>query len=305
LRIASGEPLRITQGEVVARGWAIEVRLNAEDPAHGYAPQAGTVATFDVPAAPGVRVDTGIRAGSDVPVFYDSLLAKIIVWDEDRTSAIARLDATLAQTRITGISTNLQLLRAIVADASFATGDTTTSYLEERADALGAYSAQLRASALTDAAASLLRSGYGWRPGGIGIPLVLEHDGTRVHLTADRTAQGWHLYGDVDAEIPFDGPATDPANTGIVSAPPPSAIALRPGAAQGDGSVSAPMPGKIVSVAVRAGEAVKHHDLLVVLEAMKMEHRIEAPLAGTVNALHVAPGDLVAAGAALVTIGAA
>jgi 3-methylcrotonyl-CoA carboxylase alpha subunit len=305
LRIASGEPLRFTQDDVAARGWAIEVRLNAEDPARDYAPQAGTIATFDVPRAPGVRLDSGVRAGSEVPVFYDSLLAKIIVWGEDRAAAIARLETTLARTNISGIATNLPLLRAISADEAFATGDTTTSYLEERSATLAAYTAQRTTDALVDAAAALVRSGYGWRPAGIGIPLVLEGGGVRAHVTADRTAAGWRLSGDLQADIPFDGPAPALHASGVVAAPPPSALAGRGGASHGNGSVSAPMPGKIVSVAVQAGGSVNIHDLLVVLEAMKMEHRIEAPVAGTVSALHVAPGDLVAAGAALVTIGAA
>ena len=130
--------MRFTQDDVAARGWAIEVRLNAEDPARDYAPQAGTIATFDVPRAPGVRLDSGGRAGSEVPVFYDSLLAKIIVWGEDRAAAIARLETTLARTNISGIATNLPLLRAISADEAFATGDTTTSYLEERSATLAA-----------------------------------------------------------------------------------------------------------------------------------------------------------------------
>jgi 3-methylcrotonyl-CoA carboxylase alpha subunit len=303
LRIASGEPLRFTQDGVRARGWAIEVRLNAEDPAHDYAPQAGTIATFDVPRAPGVRLDSGVRAGSDVPVFYDSLLAKIIVWDGDRTSAIARLDATLARTRISGLATNLPLLRAIAADAAFAAGDATTSFLEERGAALAAHAAAGATGALVAAAAALVRSGYGWRPAGIGIPLVLEHDGQRANVTADRTASGWRLRGDVEADIPLEGPAAPLHGSGVSIAPPPSAAATRTGAAHGSGSVSAPMPGKIVSVAVQPGGSVQLHDLLVVLEAMKMEHRIEAPIAGTVSALHVVPGDLVAAGAALVTIG--
>jgi biotin carboxyl carrier protein len=149
-----------------------------------------------------------------------------------------------------------------------------------------------------------LRSGYAWRPGGIGIPLALEQDGVRAFAVADRTTTGWTLRGDITGEIALDGPTAEPvANVG--TAPPPSAAAQRTGAVHGDGSVSAPMPGKIVSVAVQAGSSVALHDLLVVLEAMKMEHRIEAPIAGTVSALHVAPGDVVAAGAALVTIGAA
>jgi 3-methylcrotonyl-CoA carboxylase alpha subunit len=89
----------------------------------------------------------------------------------------------------------------------------------------------------------------------------------------------------------------------VAFAPPPSAIANRTGARAGSGNVTAPMPGKIVSVAVKPGDTVMMHDLLVILEAMKMEHRIDAPLAGTVGTVHVAPGDLVAAGAPLIVIG--
>ncbi len=280
------------------------MRLNAEDPAHDYAPQAGTLTAFDVPRAPGVRLDSGVRAGSDVPVFYDSLLAKIIVWSDDRDGAIARLGATLAQTRVAGLATNLPLLRAIAADTAFAAGDTTTSFLAERGPALSASIAQRAAQTLTASIGALLRSGYGWRPGGIGIPLALEHDGKRVNVTADRTAGGWRISGDVNAEVPFDAALTPPDGS-VVPAPPPSASARGAGAGHGSGDVSAPMPGKIVSVAVQAGSSVALHDLLVVLEAMKMEHRIEAPVAGTVSALHVATGDVVAAGVPLVTIGGA
>jgi biotin carboxyl carrier protein len=155
------------------------------------------------------------------------------------------------------------------------------------------------------AAGALLRSGFGWRPAGIGIPLWLEHDGVRAHVTADRTAFGWRLRGDLACDVPFDGPVVLAAGSAVVVAPPPSAHAARAGKSMGTGSVRAPMPGKIVSVAAQPGETVELHDVLVVLEAMKMEHRIEAPAAGTVGAVHVVPGDVVAAGAELVTIGAA
>ncbi|MGA2395984.1 MAG: biotin carboxylase N-terminal domain-containing protein [Candidatus Lustribacter sp.] len=303
LRIANGEPLRFAQDAVAPRGWAIEVRLNAEDPARDFAPQAGTIATFEVLRAPGVRLDAGVRAGSEVPVFYDSLLAKIIVGAEDRPSAIARLRATLDATRISGIATNLPLLRAIAADDAFAAGEATTSYLDERGATLAAHAARRSAGALLAAAGALLRSGYGWRPGGIGIPLVLEHEGERVQLIADRTAGGWHVRGDLEGDVPHDGPSAPLDGSGVSVVPPPDANAGAATAAYGSGSVSAPMPGKIVSVAVQAGNSVSLHDLLVVLEAMKMEHRIEAPITGTVSAVHVAPGDLVPAGAALVTIG--
>ena len=240
-----------------------------------------------------------------MPVFYDSLLAKLIVNDADRPGAVARLRAALDATRITGIATNLPLLRAIAADDAFAAGVVTTSFLDERATELAEHSARARNAAVLAAAGALLRAGFGWRPGGIGIPLVLEHDGTRVQLTAERTPGGWRVRGDVEGDIPREGPAGPLDGSGVSIASPPGANAGAAAATYGSGSVSAPMPGKIVSVAVQAGGSVRVHDLLVVLEAMKMEHRIEAPIAGTVSAVHVAPGDLVPAGAALVTIGPA
>jgi 3-methylcrotonyl-CoA carboxylase alpha subunit len=316
LRIANGERLRFTQLEIAPRGWSIEVRLNAEDPARDYAPQAGTIATFEVPRAPGVRLDSGVRAGSVVPIFYDALLAKIVVWDDDRPGAIARLRTTLAQTRITGIATNLALLRAIAGDAAFAAGDTTTRYLEERGAALAVAGQRNERDALLLAIGALAASGYAWRGAGSGIPIALERDGRRWNTTVARTATGWRVRGDVQADIaaPHDGEVRCDARGAEVSLDgalfrftvpaPPSAAAAAGAAAHAGGSVSAPMPGKIVSVAVRPGARVALHDVLVVLEAMKMEHRIEAPVAGTVDALHVAAGDLVAAGAALVTIGA-
>jgi 3-methylcrotonyl-CoA carboxylase alpha subunit len=318
LRIASGEALRFAQADVAARGWSIEVRLNAEDPAHGYAPQSGTVAAFDVPAAPGVRVDAGVRAGSVVPVFYDSLLAKIVVWGEDRPSAVARLRATLAATRVAGIATNLPLLRAIAADGAFAAGDTTTRYLDERGPHLAAAGGGREADALLRAIAARAASGYAWRPAGIGVPVVLERDGRHWSVTASRVADGWRVRGDVQAagvaapaggDVHLDADGVDVTLDGTLYRftvpPPPGAHSSAAGALHGDGSVTAPMPGKIVSVAVRAGASVAPHDVLIVLEAMKMEHRIEAPVAGTVDAVHVAPGDVVAGGATLVTIGSA
>ncbi len=333
LRVASGERLRFTQADLVPHGAAIEVRLNAEDPLHDFAPQSGTLATFDVPAGAGVRVDTGVRSGSDVPMFYDSLLAKIIVHGADRARALDRLRATLAHTQAGGIATNLGALRAIANDDAFASGATTTHFLDERAGSLNAYQTQLRTDAVSAAAGVLLREGYGWRPGGIGIPLDLICEGVRFTLTATRTPDGWLLSetalavspraesrgsrnrepwwlsldsarGD-SARCTADGVDVIVADTlmHVGFAPPPSAIATRTGARASSGNVTAPMPGKIVSVAVKPGDTVMMHDLLVILEAMKMEHRIDAPLAGTVGSVHVAPGDLVAAGAPLIDIG--
>ncbi|BDE05227.1 3-methylcrotonoyl-CoA carboxylase subunit alpha [Vulcanimicrobium alpinum] len=315
LRIANGEALRFSQADLTPRGWAIEVRFNAEDPAHDFLPQSGRLASFDVPRAPGVRLDTGFRAGDEVPVYYDSMLAKIIVWGTDRPAAIARMAQTLAQTEVSGIATNLLLLRAIVADDAYRAGDTTTRFLDERMAGFA-----LGAPAVDDAtkrrvAAAVLAHGDGWRLGRVGIPLAFVVDGEPVRAHATFAAAGWTLDGDVQGTIaPDDRGATFDAAGGSVAidgrvvrwtrAAPPSPDAEHSAHAAASGEVTSPMPGKIIAVEVVAGAAVEQRALLVVLEAMKMEHRIEAPLAGTVTDVRVKAGDLVTSGATLLTIGA-
>ena len=316
LRIAGGEPLHLTQDALVPRGWAIEARLNAEDPAHDYLPQSGTISAFDVPRAPGVRLDTGVEAGSVVSVYYDSMLAKIIVWGADRGAAIARMRETLRAATVGGIATNLPLLRAIVDDAAFAAGDTTTRFLEERAPSFALGRSKLAEPVKRRVAAAILARGAGWRLGGVGVPIAFIVDGTAVNAHADAGGTAWRLSGDLNGEIEPDAAgASYDANGGSVTIdgalvrwsvpPPPSADAEHAAHAGASGDVTAPMPGKIVSVAVAPGAAVEQHALLVVLEAMKMEHRIEAPVAGIVREVRIAPGELVVGGATLVTIGAA
>ncbi len=312
LRIAAGEPLRFTQADLAPRGWAIEARLNAEDPAHDFAPQAGTIAHVVFPAAPGVRVDSGVRDGSTVPVFYDSLVAKIIVAAEDRPSAVARLRATLAATSIAGIATNLPQLRAIAADDAFARGDTTTAFLTERAAAMRANEPPPRARDAALAAATFAAGDRGWRLGGVGVPVALTYDGATLCLRANRGAHGWTIAGDAAGSAPagarafVDATGVDVDLDGRVYrfgfAPPPRAGDASAAHVVASGTVVAPMPGKIVSVNAVAGAAVVERELLVVLEAMKMEHRIEAPAAGTITTVRVAAGDVVSAGTTLVTI---
>jgi len=316
LRVAAGKPLRFTQEALVPRGWAIEARLNAEDPAHDYLPQSGTISAFNVPRAPGVRLDSGVAGGSTVPVYYDSMLAKIIVWGADRPTAVARMRETLRATTIGGIATNLPLLQAIVADAAFGAGDTTTRFLEERAHlfALGGIAAG--DDAKRRVAAAILARGDAWRLAGVGVPLAFVVEGTAVYAQATASPSGWTLNGDISAEIvPDANGATYDTGGGTVTVggtlvrwtvpPPPSADAEHAAHAATSGDVTAPMPGKIVSVAVTPGATVEPHALLVVLEAMKMEHRIEAQVGGTVREVFVQPGELVTGGATLVTIGPA
>ena len=315
LKIANGERLRLSQDGLVARGWAIEARLNAEDPAHDFLPQSGRIAAFEVPRAPGVRLDTGFRAGDEVPVFYDSMLAKIIVWGTDRAAAIARLDATLRETTIAGIATNLPLLRAIVADEAYRTGDTTTSFLDERMPHFRLGEPPADEGTKRRVAAALLGRGGAWRLGEVGIPIAFALEGAIVRASATRERDHYQLAGDLSGTVePDERGATYDARGGTVPVDgrtvrwtlpaPPAADAEHAAHASSSGDLTAPMPGKIVSVNVEPGATVEDRALLVVLEAMKMEHRIEAPFAGTVKDVRVTPGQLVTAGATLLTIGA-
>jgi 3-methylcrotonyl-CoA carboxylase alpha subunit len=315
LRVANGERLRFAQDELVPRGWAIEARLNAEDPAHEFLPQSGTITAFDVPRSPGVRLDAGFRAGSEVPVFYDSMLAKIIVWGTDRAAAIARMGETLRETRVAGIPTNLPLLRAIVGDDAYRAGDTTTRFLDERMPGFRLGEPAADESTKRRVAAALLGRGDAWRLGGVGVPLAFAVDGATVRAEAAYDGARWTLTGGVDGTLEADvRDATFDPDGGTVAldggtvrwtyAPPPSAGAEHSANAAASGDVTAPMPGKIISVDVVAGTEVEQRTLLVVLEAMKMEHRIEAPFAGVVRDVRVKPGQLVTSGATLVTIAA-
>jgi 3-methylcrotonyl-CoA carboxylase alpha subunit len=316
LRVANGERLRFTQEQLVPRGWAIEARLNAEDPAHDFLPQSGTITAFDVPRAPGVRLDAGFRAGDEVPVYYDSMLAKIIVWGADRAAAIARMAVTLRDTTVAGIATNLPLLRAIVADDAYRAGDTTTRFLEERMPMFGLGETHADGATKRRVAAAVLARDGAWRLGGVGVPLAFAVDGATVRADASFASGQWNLAGDVAGTLVADArDATYDEGGGTVVVDgrtvrwtipaPPSADAEHSAHAAASGDVTAPMPGKIVSVAVEPGATVEQRALLVVLEAMKMEHRIEAPVAGTVKDVRVKPGHLVKSGATLMTIGPA
>jgi acetyl-CoA carboxylase biotin carboxylase subunit len=130
IRIASGEPLGFTQADVGQTGHAIEFRINAEDPAHEFRPSAGTLERFIAPGGPGVRFDSHMYAGYEVPPFYDSLLGKLIVWGPDRETAIARGRAALAELVIEGVTTNIAIHRALLASEPFLAGKFTTNLLD-------------------------------------------------------------------------------------------------------------------------------------------------------------------------------
>ncbi|MGZ3553057.1 MAG: acetyl/propionyl/methylcrotonyl-CoA carboxylase subunit alpha [Vulcanimicrobiaceae bacterium] len=333
LRIAGGEPLTIAQEDVQPRGWAIETRIYAEDPANHMLPSTGTITLWDPPQGPGIRVDAGVETGSEVSVYYDPMLAKLIVWGETRDAAIARLTNSLERFVIGGIRANVPLLLWIARDQAYRAGDTTTQFLAERLDESIFTRPQVSSNSLTLAIASLLRDGHApWRIAGVGVPLRLRsgaHEYT-IEATATRDRDAWQLSGDLVGTIAIDGAGSalvanlegervsgvTERNGGAIvvhaagasyrfdlAEPPSVESAAHGGAVGGSGRIVAPMPGKIVKVAVNEGTSVAMHDLLIVLEAMKMEHRIEAPGNGVVKAVLVKEGEIVAGDAGLVELG--
>jgi 3-methylcrotonyl-CoA carboxylase alpha subunit len=304
LRIASGEKLTIDREDVRPRGWAIETRVYAEDPANNMLPSTGRISRWDAPEGPGIRVDAGVTTGSDVSVYYDPMLAKLIVFGSDRPQAIARLQNALDEFSIDGVRANLPLLRWIVRDEWFRDGRTTTSFLAQRLDeSIFAPRKVSREAALFEIARRLRSSDVAWRVGGVGIPVWIASGASTFRVWATSLGNGrWLLSGDIEGELDPAG-LTD-AGVAFTTIPPPTAQSsgLAATAGVGDGRVTAPMPGKIVKVAVAQGDAVEEHALLLVLEAMKMEHRIEASFAGTVGTVLVKEGQLVTGGAPLVEL---
>jgi acetyl/propionyl-CoA carboxylase alpha subunit len=130
IRIAAGEPLTAT-GRAERRGHAREIRINAEDPSRGFLPAPGLVTRFEAPLGPGVRVDTAVRAGAEIPPYYDSMIAKLIVWDETRSAAIARTERALRELVVEGIPTTRDLALDVLGSREFRSGDCSTSTLEQ------------------------------------------------------------------------------------------------------------------------------------------------------------------------------
>jgi 3-methylcrotonyl-CoA carboxylase alpha subunit len=328
LAIASGAALDLTQGEIVPRGWAIEARINAEDP-ETQLPVTGRIETFDPPTGDGIRIDAGVRAGSDVSVYYDSLLAKLIAFGPDRAVANARLVRALDAFAIDGVKTNVPLQARIVASPAFAAGDTTTAFLAEHPEVAHADAGAER-DALLVAIAAVACDPRSFRIAGVGIPVRLESPSGTVAVTASRgDGATYEITGDLSLQITIErahdrivvgvdgrriaGAADvdprrvvvtiDGRTTRLRFAPPPDLDrASGATAAGGADAIAAPMPGKVLRVAVRPGDAVAARDLLVVLEAMKMEHRIEALRDGVVKAVSVEAGSLVASGAPLIEL---
>jgi acetyl-CoA/propionyl-CoA carboxylase biotin carboxyl carrier protein len=271
-RIADGEPLRWAE-DPTPHGHAIEFRINGEDPGRGFLPAPGTVTTYREPAGPGVRVDSGIEGNSVIGGAFDSLLAKLIVWGETRDEALARSRRALDEFVVDGMATALPFHRAVVRDPAFAPADGAeftvfTRWIETEFDnQLPAFSGAAGAESDT----------------GERDRVVLEVNGKRLEVTLPAG---------------FGAAGTLPAAGGVKKAPKRSG-AKRAGAAASGDALTAPMQGTIVKVAVSDGDTVAAGDLVVVLEAMKMEQPINAHKAGTITGLSAEAGAVVTSGSVI------
>lgn len=352
LRVAAGEPLPLLQHQLQLHGHAIEARIYAENPEKGFLPSTGTLkhlrtpsaVTFElggesVPAA--VRIDSGVRAGDTISPFYDPMIAKLIVWGEDRAEALARMAQALSEYQIVGLANNIPFLQRLIASQAFSSADLDTGLIERNTDALFPPPAPVSVDVLTLAAVALVTSEKssaandpfgdtgGWRMNSVlqrtlhfadaaledaeAQPLTVAYqpDGWQIGLGAASVKAVLGAHGNNDFSLTLEQRAvrgsvvrdadvfhvfTGGAHTALNYNDP----LAHAGEAEVDGGrLTAPMPGKVVAVLVKAGQKVKKGEPLVIMEAMKMEHTIAAPGDGAVEEVLYAIGDQVADGAPL------
>jgi len=268
--IAGGRPLGWTQADVRLHGHSIQCRINAEDPAAGFVPTPGTITRYREPAGPGVRVDSGVAEGSEISGLYDPMIAKLVVWDEDRDLARQRMLRALSEFEIEGPSTLIPLHRQILEHPDFVAGGLLHEFVEAGGNVDGRVG--------PDSARGLA-------------PVVGEAQTVPVEVDGKRF--------EVTVTVP-----EHPGRTRLRARR--TAIAERERTAHGHGDVvRSPMQGTVLTVGVEAGATVAAGDVLVVVEAMKMENEIVAHGPGVVEAVEVAVGDQVANGQALIRLGAA
>ncbi|HEU4656696.1 MAG TPA: biotin carboxylase N-terminal domain-containing protein [Capillimicrobium sp.] len=318
LRVAAGEPLGLEQAALVPRGHAVEARLYAEDPANGFLPAGGTIRAYREPSGPGVRVDSGVRAGTEVGTAFDPMLAKVIAHGPDRATALRRLDRALAELVVLGVPTNAAFTRTLLARDDVRAGDQDTGLLERvLAETVPPAPGDLLAAAgvarfLRDTAGLTAEPGpWRWAVDGHGEVRVEPGRvmaGDRAWAWEARFLDGETVWVSLDGLARRYAVAFDAGAGTTWIARDGHQLELRthrrgPGGADvRTGSLEAPMPGKVLLVPVANGDAVDEGDVLVVLESMKMELSITAPVAGTVAGLDLSPGDRVARGQALVTV---
>ncbi|AQA04380.1 acetyl/propionyl-CoA carboxylase subuit alpha [Mycobacterium sp. MS1601] len=338
IRIAAGEKLAVAQSEISFDGHAVEARVYAEDPGNGFLPTGGRVLLAREPEGVGVRVDSGMSAGTSVGSDYDPMLAKVIAHGPDRDTALRGLDRALADTSLLGVVTNIDFLRFLLADEDVVAGRLDTGLLDRRVGdyvPTGAGDAELVAAAAyrwllrwQDAGADLWSQPCGWRlgePAAIvtrlqsgrrtdhvrisGVPqaataavgsgethsLTAALDDGKLTVTLDGIRQSYRVAAE-EHRIWLAG------DRGVTFVDEVREAPVRPDDEHaGDAELVSPMPGAVVAVNVEHGATVAAGDVVVAVEAMKMEHSLSAPVDGTVEVL-VAVGDQVKVGQPLARI---
>lgn len=329
LRVAAGDKLGFAQDDIELRGHAIEVRVYAEDPARGFLPTGGRVLQVFEPSGDGVRVDSSLLPGTLVGSDYDPMLSKVIAHGGDRDEALAKLDRALAQTMILGVQTNLEFLRFLLADERVRAGDLDTALLDERLadfapapapdDVLAAGGLYRQWALALRAAGNPWAAPTGWRVGGGTAPVRTDMqtplrsetvsvwgppDAARVQLgdgeirTASAEVDGARMSVTLDglrreyrwAEADRHLWIADERGAWHLREAEEHKIHRATGARQAE--IVSPMPGNVIAVQAESGAEVAEGDVVVVVEAMKMEHSLAAPVSGRVEVL-VSVGDQV------------
>ncbi|MBA3993973.1 MAG: acetyl-CoA carboxylase biotin carboxylase subunit [Cyanobacteria bacterium DS2.3.42] len=298
IRIASGEKLSVKQEEVSFRGHSIECRINAEDPFKNFMPAPGTVRNFVEPRMPWVRVDSACYSGYQILPFYDSLLAKLIVWGRDRKEAIDRMKLALSEFKVEGVATTIPFHLAQLEDPKFINAETYTTYIEsEFMKSFVANAPKTAPSVVTGTTAAGTAT---------ATPAITHTSTNNGHHSGTPEKVGpYNFEVEVNqksykvAVHELVAPGAPVARGGTVSSAKPSARSLeRPGKATSksggsSGEVRAPMHGVVKELLVAVGDAVTQGQKLLIFEAMKMESEVVAPKAGKVSTINAKQGDTV------------
>jgi 3-methylcrotonyl-CoA carboxylase alpha subunit len=328
-RVATGEPLPLAQSEIRFKGHAVEARVYAEDPENGFLPSTGKIVGLELPG--GIRVDSGIEAGGEVSPFYDAMIAKLVVHAETRETALDRMTRALDETLVAGVRNNVAFLRALCASSEFRQGHFDTGYIDRNLAALGAVPrkgidgaaaalgvARLltldhRQAATADEDEAVDASPWaatdGFQFSGIRsltVPIAVDGEAKDASVT----------YGQDGVKVSVGGEAPAADAKAFVSNG--EAYVVRSGrqtrvrlqdfsvavaqSTGGDGTVRAPMHGKLLGLFVRVGDPVTPGQRLAVIEAMKMEHTLRAPIAGIVTEVAVEEGTQVVEAAKILVI---
>ena len=348
LRVAAGEPLPKSQDQLQLNGHAIEARICAENPNQDFLPATGPLWHFSGPEAShffftagGVRLDTGVTQGDVVSPFYDSMLAKLIVWGADRDEALAKLDKALSEMQVVGVANNVAFLRDVVQSASFSQGDLATDLIARERDNLFKTQTLSEDLAVAGVMGMVLRQEVdamgsnpwqavdGWQVVGApprpfqlqgawgdevrALDVVLYSTPQRVRIADTDHAFEWRAHP-LGVSVCLNGVWTD---LSVVASAGQYHVFSRAGhavlqrvdplagsaqAADALGGLNTPMPGKLIRMDVAVGDTVAKGQVLAVMEAMKMEHSIASPRDGVVSEVFYAVGDQVAEGQALLTL---